>query len=247
MATSSYTADGHVVGPASGGTVAARTLGTTDGGVPHPGKDGFLMNASGSDRITLHFARPVYAASFDYEIFPNGQVPDGTRTDPHHYPDFTFKADGLTLLHTVSVLPGTAGTFAHSLASARHDERAPQLLGRAAFDFPAGVTTLEFVDWPEKVGIDNLRVSCTPVAHASEPSSLVLLGCGGLVGLLALAPWRKRRPTPRPEWREQQTASLAPCPPGRSARFASAPGPVPIGGPWHHSRRNSRRSSSSSF
>src|SRR5262249_17249354 len=91
-AASSYTADGHVVGSARSGAVAPRTLGTTDGGVPHPGNDGFLMNASGSDRITLHFARPVYAASFDYEIFPNGQVPDGTRTDPHHYPDFTFKA-----------------------------------------------------------------------------------------------------------------------------------------------------------
>jgi hypothetical protein len=62
-------------------------------------------------------------------------------------------------------------------------ERAPQFLGQAAFVFRGGVTTLEFVDWPVKVGIDNLRVSFTPVAHAPEPSPLALLGCGGLVGL----------------------------------------------------------------
>ena len=196
-AASSYAADGHVVGPVSGGAVAPRTLGTTDGGAPHHGNDGFLMNASGSDRITLRFARPIYAASFDYEIFPNGQVRDGTRTDPHLYPDFEFVADGVTLLHTVSVLPGTAGTFAHSPASgAGHDELAPQFLGRAAFVLPGGATTLEFVDWPVKIGIDNLGVSFTPVEQVPEPSSLALLGCGGLLGLLALAPSRKRRPVP---------------------------------------------------
>jgi hypothetical protein len=195
MATSSYTADGHVVGPVSDGVIVPRALGTTDGGLPHPGNDGFLMNASGSDRITMHFARPIYAVSFDYEIFPNAQVRDGTRTDPHLYPDFTFKADGLTLLHTVAVLPGTAGTFAHSPASGGGlDELAPQFLGHADLVFSGGVTTLEFVDWPVKVGIDNLEVNFTQVAHAPEPSSLALLGCGGLVGLLALTVCRKRRP-----------------------------------------------------
>src|SRR5262249_46811497 len=99
-ATSSYTADGHVVGSVSGGAITPWTLGPPDGGLPHAGNDGFLTNASGSDRITIHFARPVYAASFDYEIFPNGQVRDGTRTAPSLYPDFTFVADGQTLLHT---------------------------------------------------------------------------------------------------------------------------------------------------
>src|SRR5262249_20189904 len=133
----------------------------------------------------------------DYEIFPNIQVRDGTRTDPHLYPDFEFVADDVTLLHTVSVLPGTAGTFAHSPASgAGHDELAPQFLGKAAFVFPGRVRTLEFVDWPEKVGIGNLAVSFPPVEQVPEPSSLALLGCGGLLGLLALAPCRKRQPTP---------------------------------------------------
>jgi hypothetical protein len=47
----------------------------------------------------------------------------------------------------------------------------PRGLGHFSTTFATGVTRVEFVDWPVKIGIDNLDPSRVP-----EPGTLALLG-----------------------------------------------------------------------
>lgn len=172
-----YTGDNFVVGPVSGNTVTSLTLGNSDGGVPRLGSlDTFLItgtHSSGADRIVLTFPKPVYQISFDYEIFPNG---DG-RT-----PDFSFIADGDTMFVTIAQAPQLGDLYTNSPVSGPMAiEKNPQFLGLSGtWFFPEGVTKLEFVDWPEMVGIDNLKVD---TAQVPEPATaLVFAGAfGGLV------------------------------------------------------------------
>jgi hypothetical protein len=165
-----YDGEGHVVGPVANGTVSPVTLATGDNG-------GFIANDTSTDRITLVFSVPVYSVSFDFEIFP-----DGTGDTP----DFTFAADHAVQLHVDGVLPGTDGTYLHSLFSGPNaPELVAQLLGSASFLFPQGVTTLEFIDWPARIGIDNLQINAGPAQPATaapEPASLALWGVVCLVG-----------------------------------------------------------------
>ncbi|MCM8811510.1 MAG: PEP-CTERM sorting domain-containing protein [Candidatus Omnitrophica bacterium] len=187
-AEKNYTGDGHAVGPVNGNSVKSETLGNTDYGVPHGGaNDTFLVNKSNSDRITMIFSFPVYSVSFDYEIFPDGTLPDGTKTtnaNPN-WPDFKFAADGTVYFVTLGVMPGTNGTYLHSPASGKNKaEKAPQYLGESGdWFFEDGVMKLEFIDWPRTIGIDNLEI-CTdqPQPVVPEPGSLLLLG-SGLVGM----------------------------------------------------------------
>lgn len=197
----SYTGDGHAVGPLVSGRPAALTLGTTDGSVPHLGSlDSFLVN-SGSDRITMEFSFPIFGVSFDYQIFPDGTLPDGTVTTPANpdWPDFSFRADGTLVFRTQGVMPGEGGTFAHSPNSgAGAVEVAPQFLGGSGpLLFPGGVTKLEFVDWPRLIGIDNLTLDTGRVTPQQEPpgvpepATLVVLGAA-LAGAAAARRWRRR-------------------------------------------------------
>jgi hypothetical protein len=193
-AEKTYDGEGHVVGPVVGGTVVPLTLGSTEGGVYENGAlDSFVVN-SGSDRITVKFPVPVYRVSFDYEIFPNGQVPDGTKVDPALYPDFTFRADGQQVLHTLSVLPGQGGTYPYApLHGTSTPEVAPQFLGTSGtLTFANGVKKLEFVDWPVMVGIDNLTVDTAPPLANPEPAGFVLFGAGA-AGLMLARRFRKGR------------------------------------------------------
>jgi PEP-CTERM motif len=183
-----YTGDGHVVGPSVGGNVVPYTLGNTDGGVYHSGPwDTFIQN-SGSTEIKIVFSIPVHSVSFDYEIFPDGTCPQQSSSctpSSSNWPDFKFMADGTQMLHTLAIVPGSAGTYAHSPASGTtSNELAPQYLGSATFSFPQGVTTLEFIDWPVTIGIDNLSVQTT----TPEPGTGVLVGIGVLAGV-----WLRRR------------------------------------------------------
>jgi hypothetical protein len=61
------------------------------------------------------------------------------------------------------------------------------------WSFPGGVKELDFIDWPQKIGIDNLQMNITNsqrLTTVPEPSTLLLLG-SGLAGLASTA-WKKR-------------------------------------------------------
>jgi len=190
LALTDYDADGHVVGPVVGNAVVPMTLGNTDGGTAHGGADAFLVNRGGSDdRIVVEFSFPIYRVEFDLQIFPDATGP---------IPDFRFVADGVEYVHLFGVLPGTNGTFLHSpFSGPNRVEPVGQLLTHLAFDLP-GVTRLEFIDWPERIGIDNLRVfSANVTAVVPEPASLAvwLAGAGFLVaGLSGRRTGRSRSP-----------------------------------------------------
>lgn len=189
-----YTGDDHVVGPLVNGSVRPHTLGTTDGGVEHPGRDSFLANALPNDRITITFPVPVYAVSFDYQLFP----------DDKERADISFAADGTLIFYLRGVKPGTNGTFLHSPDSLRRGlpkEESIQLLGTYSGVFPQGVRKLEFIDWPERIGIDNLSVDpSAPLAPAPVPEPVTAATwAAGLLGLLVSARRLRRAPSPARE------------------------------------------------
>jgi hypothetical protein len=99
-AEAAYNGENHVVGPIVNGSPVSLTLGRSQGGVLTSSLNTFLVN-SGSTTITMKFSFPVYGVLFDYEIFPNGEIPDGTQVSPANYPDFTFKADGTQVFRTL--------------------------------------------------------------------------------------------------------------------------------------------------
>ncbi len=214
QAEKDYTGDNHVVGPVSGHSVSSETLGTSDGGVHHTGdNDTYLIN-NDADRITITFSFPIYLASFDQEIFPDGTCPKLSLTcqpTSASWPDLTFQANNVAQFEELGIVPGQSGTYPHSPDSHYNvNEKAPQYLGVSGnWAFASGVTKLEFIDWPQHIGIDNLQVydnvcdlpnGCPsnntpsdPTPHTPEPSSLWLVGSGLLSALGVGTSRRKRR------------------------------------------------------
>ena len=188
LAQRTYNGDGHAntapSGPNSGRSV---TLGTTNDATSptdynhfHPGYDTFITNAggdnpkskygtTGNEKIVFVFKSPIYNVSFDWEIFPDGACNKCNSTSPN-YPDLELWA-------------GTATTelydFDASYFTVSAPNGYPQGLGHFSADLPQGVTRLEFVDWPQMIGIDKLDPVSVP-----EPGTLPLLAIA--VGGLAL-------------------------------------------------------------
>ena len=192
VASNSYNGDGHVVGPGSGST--SLTLGTSDGSTSHLStKDLFITNiANSSTEIKMVFTGlSILSVSFDYEIFPDGTCPTGSNCGSN-WPDFSFDADGNIILHTLSVKPASGS---HSPASgSTHTEQAPQFIGQYSTTFTTGVSTLEFLDWPATIGIDNLVITYGPPGGSTptpEPVSFALAGTG-LIGIYFLGRRKKR-------------------------------------------------------
>jgi hypothetical protein len=174
LAERNYTGDGHVVGTGSGSSFLPLTLGTTEHGVPNSPNgalDTFIVNSTGTDRITLVFSFPIFSISFDYEIFPNGSCP--RLSNCSSVPDFRVYADGSLEFLKLGVVPGDP-SLPNTRSATSNPELAPQFLGRVESLSLPGVFRLEFVDWPERIGIDNLTINRAP-----EPGSFFLLVAAG--------------------------------------------------------------------
>jgi hypothetical protein len=188
--TNSYTGDGHVVGPVVSRDVKPLTLGTTDGGDPtsqHSGVDTFIDTENSTEIDMLFSGGKIYGISFDYEIFPNAtcQVSNCSSV-----PDFTFKADGATMLFAQAKNVSDLA-YHTSDDSGRWGYETSMQLGpkSVSYTFTNGVSNLQFIDWPVVIGIDNLKIDTTkPFTPVPEPATLVLLGSG-----LAAAYAKKRR------------------------------------------------------
>jgi hypothetical protein len=215
-----YTGEDHVVGGTFNGSnhqnfngnntkVWSNTLGTSDlgGAQRDPGQSGYLdtflinntsINAGTDiDRITMVITAPtesgIDSLSFDYEIFPNGDCPGNSGNgNCSTTPDFTLKADGVQNLHYNASKPSLANDSPLSTS-----ETAWQYLGVSGLiniSDSNNQTTLEFIDWPAMIGIDNLVINYhtpPPVGPQSvpEPSSILLVG----FGLLSLRSYLSRR------------------------------------------------------
>jgi hypothetical protein len=228
LSNNQYTGDGHVVGPSTctayygSGTcktwkTTPATLGSTEGGVQgsaaiapfsSTNPDNYIVN-SGSDRIVITFPDPVYSISFDYEIFPDGSCPSSGSCGHNavNLPDFQFLVGNSVaslipgFATTYGAYPGTSGTYSHSTNSGHGTtEKAPQALRvSGSILFNQGVTTLAFVDWPQRIGIDNLQVDTEchgldcPRHDAPEPPMLPIVVVGlGLAWLMTRGRFQRR-------------------------------------------------------
>ena len=196
-ASRTYTGDNFVVYSTSNRRYI--TLGTTDGATSPTdtthfdanGNDTFLYNAGpnpsaqstfgvpGGDKITMTFKIPILSISFDWEVFPNGDCGTCSSSSPN-WPDFDLVA-GMSGAQTPT------DTFSSSdfpVAKPSGNNYA-QGLGTFSATFSQPVNYLEFVDWPDRIGIDRLD----PTFNVPEPGSLLLVG----IGLAGFA-LRRRRP-----------------------------------------------------
>jgi hypothetical protein len=200
VADQTYNGEGHVTGPSSAKSL---TLGTSNGATAsntastvNATYDTFIANTNDSSgsistMITMKFSGFTGLAvnSFDYEIFPDGTCAQlnsancGGVGNPNQ-PDLIFQAGNSAAPNGtdpvqktfLGVTPGTTnGNATHSPNSGGTSaELAPQAIGTWTTGI-TGVTSLDFVDWPATIGIDNLNVSwSTP--PVPEPVSIFLLG-----------------------------------------------------------------------
>jgi hypothetical protein len=174
----------HVVGPSG----KALTLGTSDGATSN--SDAAAMHSAGTydtflgtvndadnssdNEITLVFTGlSVTNAAFDYEIFPDASDTGAftlTAGNNGGSQSTVFTQNGLKPSAT-----GTDGTSTRSPAS--NPETIVQYIGTGSWAI-ASDNDIDFVDWPEAIGIDNLVLTYkTPTVP--EPSSIVLLASVG--------------------------------------------------------------------
>jgi hypothetical protein len=178
-------ANNHVVGPNGN----AETLGTSDGATSNSNSaamhsvgtyDTFLgtvndADTSSDNEITLVFTGlSVTNASFDYEIFPDASDSGAftlTAGNNGGSQSTIFTQNGLEPAATGN----PDGTSTKSPGSST--ETIVQYIGTGSWSL-AGDNDIDFVDWPEAIGIDNLVLTySTPTVP--EPSSLLLFASVG--------------------------------------------------------------------
>jgi hypothetical protein len=209
VANQIYNGDGHVF---KDGNSIRETLGTSEfvDGVLTPNTanphhlvyDTFLYNVGGEgstntaygsygdDKIVFDFATPVTSIAFDWEVFPDAscQLPGfydgcGPRYTSSNMPDFELWA-GTPTSQLYDYHSGDAsGDF--PVAGSKNGSF-PQGIGYFETAFAAGVTHVEFVDWPARIGIDNLQGASRVL---SEPPSLALVA----LQALGFVGWRRKR------------------------------------------------------
>jgi MYXO-CTERM domain-containing protein len=215
-----YDGDDHVVGPTIGGTVVPWTLGDSGGTATNPTAPTsktptYSAYLATTGTITMNFSTPIYAVTFDFEIFPDASPPVPTfefsATDSSNKVVAAQYQGNMTNLPWVvysiapgsndAYLPGDPVTSTHSPNSGTGStETSDQLIGEVTFVFSASdpATSLTFADWPQEIGINNLIINPNGVTPFTSvvpaPPSAVLLGFGalGLAGFVA----RSRRRLP---------------------------------------------------
>jgi len=209
LADNNYTADNHLVGPKNG-SVTPLALWNTDGSVTgnsdttkwHIGtRDTYIMNVSGITTIAMDFTGiDIDGVTFDLQIFPDGTCPNASSTSSSqnkgctstaniNWPDFKFVVEGSEVEAWDGVLPNTLGTYKYSPAkSTNGGETAPQLLTTSGYIDLSGLNalSLDFVDWPAHIGVDNLVIYTREPpdeTEVPEPASILTFGSGLLIAL----------------------------------------------------------------
>ncbi len=197
-----------MIGPGtSTSNVVPLTLGSTNGGIQHSlsssNPDNYIVNnPSSNTTIQIHFSDAIFGVKFDYEIFPDGTCPNPTSssssvnkgctsTSSSSWPDFNFYVDGTAAGNLVFARDGVTPVSGNDNSNSSLSERAPQFLSNgttmANYTFAGGVHDLYFVDWPARIGIDNLVIECCkrPPNENPEPGTLALIGVAlaGLAGI----------------------------------------------------------------
>lgn len=196
LATATYNGEGHVVG---------ETLGTSDGGVHHPGNpdifvinNNFAIGASASDRFSMTFSNySITALTFDWEIFPDNTCSKTTSCGSAYHPTYANWPD-------IELFVNSESTARWSMLATFVPGRDPQAIGTATVDLSGvsgGVTKLTFVDWPAEIGIDNLTITgcagtngciVTRLNNVPEPPTLPLAMLALAATAVAVGRNRKR-------------------------------------------------------
>jgi hypothetical protein len=221
VSAGNYNADGYIAGPTTsnpltlGNTNNSPSPNTSGHDTTaQANSDGYIINCNGvvscsssSNDISMKFNNLVmngaqYAISaltFDLEIFPDGSCPSlsncGGSGDPN-LPDLELYTGaggtGTELASWSAFVPGTSGGSAYTASSVQSPDLAPQLLTTSGTIAASNISSLDFMDWPSTIGIDNLALtlSCTAgcTTHVPEPASLAMFGFGllGLAGIVFL-------------------------------------------------------------
>jgi hypothetical protein len=194
------------------GQTVATLSGSTDGYIKNCTPiDSTSACSSSSPDIFIDFSNVKYqgkaveiaSISFDFEIFPDGtctklntavnQTTCGMATKDNlnpNKPDLELWAgDGGTTPY-FQTWYGAAPSGGNSDSNAMlNGETAPQLLGNSGTINVASnihITSLDFMDWPETIGIDNLVITFRKVP---EPASIGLF----LLGLVGLGVYVRRK------------------------------------------------------
>jgi hypothetical protein len=176
----------NVVGPGGASLTLGNSNGATSNSSTSPGAtDTFLGTVSDSGAtcssqpcsIDLVFTGlSVTNATFDFEIFPNAGSPGS----------FTLTAGNnggtqSTVFTQAAVVPSSAGSDGSSTHSPNSgtgtNETVAQFIGTKSQTI-ANDNDIDFVDWPEAIGIDNLVLTYT-TPTVPEPSSILLLASVG--------------------------------------------------------------------